>query len=164
MGGLIISPTKKVVVGGETQLSATDRTLFRPDQTRLVGTTVGARVDRTLDRVQSHSIGCVRSCWRRSGTSLDSIGCCTLCIRSSSAAASGHAKDIVVMKNSVIGASGHYFAQRSFIAVDACCCRATDQTRPVTSTEIVLSRSCVRLGSDHRAWTMLDILGLLLYF
>ena len=36
--------------------------------------------------------------------------------------------------------------------------------RPVTSVELVSSRSCDWLGSDLRAWTLLDILGLLLYF
>ena len=44
LGGLFISPMEKVAVGGETQLSATDRTLFRPDQTRLVILTVRSRV------------------------------------------------------------------------------------------------------------------------
>ena len=31
-------------------------------------------------------------------------------------------------------------------------------------SELVSSRSCVRLGSNLRAWTLLDILGLLLCF
>ena len=130
---------------------------------------LSARVDRTLGRVRLHSIECVRSRWRRSRTSLDLIGRCTLCVRSSSAAVSGHAENITVTKNSVIGASSHCFAQRLVIAADACCCRATDRTcpvlmgpHPVTSVELVSSRSCVRLGSHLRAWTLLDILGLLL--
>jgi hypothetical protein len=130
-----------------------------------------ARIDQTLGQVRSHSIGHVRSRWRRFGTSLDSIGRCTSCVRSSSAVASGHAKSIAVTKNSVIYASGHCFAQRPVTAADACCCRATDRTRlvligprPVTSAELVSSRSCISLGFYLRAWTLLDILGLLLCF
>ena len=99
------------------------------------------------------------------------IGRYTLCVWSSGAAASGHAKNITMTKNSVIGASGHCFAQRPVTAADAYCCRATDWTRPVligprsvTSAKLVSSRSYVRLGSHLRAWTMLDILGLLLCF
>ena len=36
--------------------------------------------------------------------------------------------------------------------------------RPVTSVELVSSRSYVQLGSHLYAWTLLDILGLLLCF
>ena len=75
LGGIFIRHIEKVAVGGETQLSATDRT-------RLVVPTVEhARRDRMHCRVRSHL--------RRSGTSLDMIGHCTLCIWSSSGAASG---------------------------------------------------------------------------
>ena len=103
----------------------------RPDQTRLVVPTVEASTLIELSAEFGLLIGRVRSCWRRSGTSLDSIGCCTLCVRSSSAAASGHAENIAVTKNNAIGASGHCFAQRPVTAVDTYCCRATDRTRPV---------------------------------
>ena len=41
---------------------------------------------------------------------------------------------------------------------------ATIGSRPVTSAELVSSRSCVRLGFHLRAWTLLDILSLLLCF
>ena len=33
--------------------------------------------------------------------------------------------------NNEVRASGHYLAQRPVDATDACCCRATDRTRPV---------------------------------
>ena len=75
------------------------------------------------------------------------------------------------MMNSEVRASGHYLAQTPVAAANACCCRAIDRTRPVligprlvTSAELVSSRSCVQLGSHLRAWTFLDILGLLLCF
>ena len=73
--------------------------------------------------------------------------------------------------NSKVCASGHCLAQHPVAAIDACCCQAIDRThpvligpRPVTSVELVSSRSCVQLGFHLRAWTMLDILGLLLSF
>ena len=145
---------------------------YRPDQTRPVVPTIErARRDQTHCRVRSSSTGHVRSHLRRSRTSLDMIRSCTLCVRSSSAATSGHTENIAVMKNSVIGASGHCFAQRPVTAADAFYCRATDRTRPVligqrpvTSVELVSSRSYIRLGYHLRAWTMLDIMGLLLCF
>ena len=36
--------------------------------------------------------------------------------------------------NSEVCASGHYLAQRLVAAANACCCRATDRTRPVLPT------------------------------
>ena len=81
------------------------------------------------------------------------------------------AKNIAMTKNNVIGVSSHCFAQRPVTAADACCYRETDRTRsvllgprPVTSAELVSSRSCVRHGSHLRAWSLLDVLGLLLCF
>ena len=75
------------------------------------------------------------------------------------------------MVNNEVRASGHYLAQSPVAAADAYCCRATDRTRPVligprpvTSIELVSSRSYVQLGFHLRAWTLLDILGLLLCF
>ena len=80
-------------------------------------------------------------------------------------------RTLALTMNSEVHASGHCLAQRPVAAADACCCRATDRTRSVligprlvTSVELVSSRSCVRLGSHLRAWTLFDILGLLLCF
>ena len=60
--------------------------------------------------------------------------------------------------NSEVRASDRCLAQRPVTAADACYCRATDRTRPVlvgprpvTSAELVSSRSCVRLDSHLRA-------------
>ena len=86
-------------------------------------------------------------------------------------AMSGCAKGVAEMMNSEVRASGHYLAQRPVAAADVCYCQVADRMRPVliglrptTSVELVSSRSCVRLGSYLRAWTLLDILGLLLCF
>ena len=75
------------------------------------------------------------------------------------------------MMNSEVRASSHCIAQSLVAVADAYYCRATDRTRPVllgprlvTSMELVSSRSCVQLGSYLRAWTLLDMLGLLLCF
>ena len=86
------------------------------------------------------------------------IGRYTLCVWSSSAAASGHAENNAVMMNSVTGAFDHCFAQRPVTAADVWCCLALDRSirsligpRPVTSAELVSSRSYVRLGFNLRA-------------
>ena len=75
-------------------------------------------------------------------------------------------RTLLLTMNSEVHASGHCLAQRPIAAADTCCYRATDRTRPVligprpvTSVELVSSRSCVRFGSHLRAWTLLDILG-----
>ena len=80
-------------------------------------------------------------------------------------------RTLPLMMNNEVRASDHDLAQHLVTAADACCCRATDQTcsvligpRPVTSVELVSSRSYVQLGSYLRAWTLLDILGVLLGF
>ena len=80
-------------------------------------------------------------------------------------------KMLPLTMNSEVRASSHCLAQRPVAAADACCCRATDRTRPVligprpvTSTELVSSRSCVRLCFHLRALILFDILGLLLCF
>ena len=80
-------------------------------------------------------------------------------------------RTLPLMMNSEVHASDHCLAQRPVAAANACCCHATDRTRPVfigprpvTSVELVSSRFYIRLGSYLRAWTLLDILGLLLYF
>ena len=80
-------------------------------------------------------------------------------------------RTLLLTMNSEVRVSGHCLAQRSVAAADACCYRATDRTCPVligprlvTSVELVSSRFCVQLGSHIRAWTLLDILGLLLCF
>ena len=44
--------------------------------------------------------------------------------------------------NSEVRASSHYLAQRPVAAADACCCRTTDLTRPVTH----------RAASSHLYW------------
>ena len=76
-----------------------------------------------------------------------------------------------MMMNNEVRASDHCLAQRPVAAANACCCHATDRTRPVfigprpvTSVELVSSRFYIRLGSYLRAWTLLDILGLILCF
>ena len=44
------------------------------------------------------------------------------------------------------------------------CVRSLIEPRPVTSARLVSSRSCVRLGSNLRAWTLLDLVCLLCIF
>ena len=72
------------------------------------------------------------------------------------------------MMNSEVHVSGHYLAQHPVAAAVA------EQLirhvwsligpHQVTFVELVSSRSCVQLGSHLHAWTLLDILGLLLSF
>jgi hypothetical protein len=112
------------------------------------------RIDRTLGRVRSHSIGRVWSCRRRSGTFLDMIRRYFLVRLVVLPSRLVTLRALPLTMNSEVRASSHCLAQRLVATADACCCRATGRTRPVlrgphlvTSTELVSSRSCVRLGS-----------------
>ena len=117
-----------------------------PDRTCPVVLTFGAVINWWVAAsVRSHAIGRVRSHFRRSRTSLYSTGLCCPTSGRSAASVRSSVRSLLLpsllIKHlvTVLPASGHFY-------------------------ELVSSWSCIRLGSYLYAWTLLDILGLLLCF